>query len=170
VQLIQRRDRYGRGGDHLPFLERGYAAVRYTEPFENFRHQHQNIRTEAGVVYGDLPEFVDMAYVADVARVNAAGLATLAMAPPPPNDVKLDASTLTNDSTLIWSVSDDPAVSGYRVVWRDTDSAIWQHAKDVGRVGKATLPVSKDNVVFGVQALSVRGHASLASFPLPLTR
>lgn len=170
VQLIQRRDRYLRGGDHLPFLERGYSAVRFTEPFENFRHQHQNLRTEGAVRYGDLPEFVEPDYVADVARINAAGLATLALAPAAPLDVKLDASGLTNDSTLRWTVSADSLVVGYRVVWRATDSATWQQAKDVGRVGTATVPVSKDNVVFGVQALSARGHASLATYPLPLLR
>ena len=171
VQLIQRRDRYLRGGDHLPFLERGYSAVRFTEPFENFRHQHQNIRNEGAVVFGDLPEFVEFDYVADVARVNAAGLATLALAPPAPRDVKLDASELTNDSTLSWAASHDPNVAGYRVVWRGTDSATWQHALDVGTVTRVTLPqISKDNVIFGVQALSARGHASLAAYPLPLLR
>jgi hypothetical protein len=167
VQLIQRRDRYLRGGDHIPFLERGYAAVRFTEPFENFSHQHQNPRTENGVVYGDLPEFVDFAYVADVARANLAGLATLAWAPAAPRNVRLDASGLTNDSTLEWAAATDPEVAGYRVVWRDTDSAAWQQAKDVGLVTRVTLPVSKDNVVFGVQAVSKKGYASLASYPLP---
>lgn len=170
VQLIQRRDRYLRGGDHLPFLERGYAAVRYTEPFENFRHQHQNIRTEGRLAYGDLPEFVEFDYVADVARVNAVGLATLALAPAPPQDVKIDVTELTNDSTLSWRVATDPAVAGYRVVWRDTVAASWQHGQDVGRVGLATLPVSKDNVIFGVQAVSARGHASLAVYPEPVSR
>jgi hypothetical protein len=171
VQLIQRRDRYLRGGDHLPFLERGYSAVRFTEPFENFRHQHQNIRNEGAVQFGDLPEFVEFNYVADVARVNAAGLATLALAPAAPKEVKLDASQLTNDSTLVWAESIDPNVAGYRVVWRSTESAVWTDFKDVGRVNQVTLPnVSKDNVVFGVQAVSVRGHASLAAFPLPLMR
>ncbi len=167
VQLIQRRDRYLRGGDHIPFLERGYAAVRISEPVENFAHQHQNPRTENGVVYGDLPEFVDFGYVADVTRANLAGLATLAWAPAPPRGVRLDASGLTNDSTLEWAASDDPEVAGYRVVWRDTDSATWQQSSDVGKVTRATLPVSKDNVVFGVQAVSKKGFASLASFPLP---
>lgn len=167
VQLIQRRDRYLRGGDHIPFLERGYAAVRFSEPFENFAHQHQNPRTENGVIYGDLPEFVDFPYVADVTRANLAGLATLAWAPAPPRGVRLDASGLTNDSTLEWQASTDPEVAGYRIVWRDTDSATWQHAKDVGNTTRATLPVSKDNVVFGVQAVSKKGYASLASFPLP---
>jgi len=167
VQLIQRRDRYLRGGDHIPFLERGYAAVRFSEPFENFAHQHQNPRTENGVVYGDLPEFVDFAYVADVARANLAGFATLAWAPAPPKGVTLDASGLTNDSTLAWQASDDPEVAGYRVVWRETDAVAWQQSKDVGKVTRVTLPVSKDNVVFGVQAVSGKGYASLASYPLP---
>ncbi len=171
VRLIQRRDRYLRGGDHLPFLERGYSAVRFTEPFENFRHQHQNVRAEGGVVYGDLPEFVDFAFVADVARANAAGLATLAWAPAPPREVRLETTELTNDSTLSWAASDDPQVAAYRVVWRPTDSAHWTDAKDVGLVNRATIPrVSKDNVVFGVQAVSRRGHASLATYPLPQLR
>ncbi|MBV8035319.1 M28 family metallopeptidase [Roseateles sp.] len=167
VQLIQRRDRYLRGGDHIPFLERGYAAVRISEPFENFAHQHQNPRTENGVVYGDLPEFVDFGYVADVARANLAGLATLAWAPAPLKGVRLDARELTNDSTLEWQASDDPEVAGYRVVWRDTDAAAWQQSRDVGKVTRVTLPVSKDNVVFGVQAVSKKGYAGLASYPLP---
>jgi len=167
VQLIQRRDRYLRGGDHIPFLERGYAAVRFSEPFENFAHQHQNPRMENGVVYGDLPEFVDFAYVADVARANLAGLATLAWAPAPPQGVRLDASGLTNDSTLEWQASADPEVAGYRVVWRETDAAAWQQSRDVGKATRVTLPVSKDNVVFGVQAMSIKGYASLASYPLP---
>ncbi|MBC7730278.1 MAG: M20/M25/M40 family metallo-hydrolase, partial [Microbacteriaceae bacterium] len=170
VNLIQRRDRYLRGGDHLPFLERGYAAVRFSEPFENFNHQHQNLRTENGVVYGDLPEFVDFAFVADVARINAAGLAGLALAPAPPQQVRLDARELTNNSTLVWAANSEAAdseVAGYRIVWRATDAATWQQFKDVGRVTTVTLPVSKDNVVFGVQALSKRGFASLASYPLP---
>lgn len=168
VNLIQRRDRYLRGGDHLPFLERGYAAVRFTEPFENFAHQHQDLRTVDGKVYGDLAEFVDPAYVADVARVNAAGLATLAWAPAPPSGVKLEAGELTNDSALRWEPSADPALAGYRIVWRSTDSAAWQHSRDVGRVQRVVMEgLSKDNVVFGVQALSKSGHASLAAYPLP---
>jgi len=170
VQLIQRRDRYLRGGDHIPFLEQGYAATRFTEPFENFRHQHQNVRTEGGTAYGDLPEFVDFAYVADVARINAAGLATLALAPPPPAMVRIDTTQLTNDSTLRWVVSTDPSLRGYRVVWRDTDATTWQFSQEFGRVGQATVPVSKDNVIFSVQAVSVRGHASLAVYPLPQGR
>lgn len=170
VQLIQRRDRYLRGGDHIPFLEQGYAAVRFTEPFENFRHQHQNVRTEGGTVFGDLPDFVEFEYVADVARVNAIGLATLALAPPPPTNVHMDTSQLTNDSTLRWELSNDPSVVGYRLVWRESDAAWWQFSRDFGRVSQATVPISKDNVLFGVQSLSARGHASLAVYPLPQSR
>ena len=170
VQLIQRRDRYLRGGDHIPFLEQGYAAVRFTEPFENFRHQHQNVRTEGALAFGDLPDFVEFDYVADVARVNAIGLATLALAPPPPANVRIDTTQLTNDSTLRWAVSNDPAVVGYRLVWRESDATSWQWSQDVGIVGHITVPISKDNVVFGVQSLSKRGHASLAVYPLPQGR
>ncbi len=170
VQLIQRRDRYLRGGDHIPFLEQGYAAVRFTEPFENFRHQHQNVRTEGTAVFGDLPDFVEFDYVADVARVNAIGLATLALAPPPPANVRMDTSQLTNDSTLRWDLSNDPAVVGYRLVWRESDATSWQFSRDFGRVSQATVPISKDNVLFGVQSLSARGHASLAVYPLPQSR
>jgi Peptidase family M28 len=170
IDLIERRDRYLRGGDHLPFLERGYAAVRLSEPFEDFRHQHQDLRTENGVVYGDLPEFVDFAYVADVARVNLAGLATLAWAPAPVKDARIDARELTNDTTLQWATSQDPELAGYRVVWRRSGIQPWEGAKDVGMATRVTLPLSKDNLIFGVQALSKSGHASLASYPLPLAR
>ncbi len=171
VNLIQRPDRYLRGGDHLPFLERGFAAVRMTEPFENFNHQHQNVRTENGVKLGDLPEFVDPAYIADVARINAAGLATLALAPAPVQDVRLEAIELDNSSTLRWLANKEASVSGYRVVWRETGASQWQHARDVGLVDRATIQgVSKDNVVFGVQALGERGFGSLVSYPLPFTQ
>ena len=170
VQLIQRRDRYLRGGDHIPFLEQGYAAVRFTEPFENFRHQHQNVRTEGATAFGDLPDFVEFDYVADVARINAIGLATLALAPPPPANVRMDTTQLSNDSTLRWTLSNDPALAGYRLVWRESDAAAWQFSQDVGLVSQITVPISKDNVLFGVQSLSKRGHASLAVYPLPQGR
>lgn len=171
VNLIQRRDRYLRGGDHLPFLDRGYAAVRFTEPFENFRHQHQNVRTENGVVHGDLVEFVDMPYLANVTRINAAGLATLALAPAAPQNVRLEAMELDNNSTLRWDANTEPGLKGYRVVWRDTGSPTWQQQQDVGLVTRTTITgVSKDNVIFGVQAIGARGQASLASYPLPMGR
>jgi Peptidase family M28 len=171
VNLIQRPDRYLRGGDHLPFLARGFAAVRFTEPFENFLHQHQNVRTENGVRYGDLPEFVDTGYVADVARINLAGLATLAMAPAAPQEVFIETLELSNDTSLRWAMGQEQQLAGYRIVWRETSSATWQQHRDVGKVSRATLAgLSKDNLIFGVQALSAGGHASLASFPLPLRK
>src|SRR5205823_312315 len=105
VTLIARRDRYGRGGDHIPFNERGFAAVRITEPNEDYHHQHQNVRTQNGVVYGDLPEFVDFAYVAQVARINAASLALLALAPAPPRNAGIVTRRLTNDTDLRWDAS-----------------------------------------------------------------
>ncbi len=170
VNLIQRPDRYLRGGDHLPFLTRGFAAVRMTEPFENFAHQHQDVRTEAGMRYGDLPEFVDYAYVADVTRINLAGLATLALAPAAPRNAAIEVLELSNDTTLRWDPVAEAGLAGYRIVWRETGSPAWQHRRDVGTVLRATLPLSKDNLIFGVQAVGADGGASMASFPLPLRR
>ena len=171
VNLIQRPDRYLRGGDHLPFLARGFAAVRFTEPFENFMHQHQDVRVQNGVQFGDLPEFVDFAYVADVARINLAGLATLALAPAAPQNVRLETLALTNDTTLGWDANAEAEITGYRIVWRETSSAVWQQQRDVGKVQRVTLPgLSKDNLIFGVQALGRDGAASLPSYPLPLAR
>ena len=111
VWMIYRRDRYGRGGDHQPFLERGYAAVRFTEPNENYNHQHQNVRTENGVQFGDLPEFDDFNYIANVARVNAAALATLALAPARPKNVVMTAG-LANDTELKWDANAEPDLAG----------------------------------------------------------
>jgi len=168
VELIPRPDRFLRGGDHLPFLERGYAAVRFTEPVEDYRHQHQDVRVESGIQYGDLPEFVDFAYVAQVARVNAAGLASLALAPAAPRDAGIEVIELENDTTLRWSANDEPDLAGYRIVWREPGMPVWQFARDVGKVTRFTLKgVSKDDFVFGVVALDRDGNASPASFPRP---
>ena len=169
VRLITRRDRFLRGGDHLPFLERGFAAVRFTEPFENFAHQHQNVRTENGVQFGDLPQFVDYPYIARVARVNAAGLASLALAPAAPTDVGIDVSGLTNDTRLMWKQTQADDVAGYRIFWREPGSPVWQHRVDVGPAGTHTLKgVSKDNFVFGVAARNVAGQTSLPVFAQPV--
>lgn len=171
VTLIQRPDRFLRGGDHLPFLNRGYAAVRFTEPFENFMRQHQNVRVEGGVQVGDLPEFIDPAYIADVTRLNAAGLALLAMAPATPSGAQVETLSLGNQTTLFWDAPSDPRVAGHRVLWRDSASPVWQGHRDVGKVARVTLPdLSKDNLVFGVQALDGAGNASLAAYPMPLLR
>jgi hypothetical protein len=168
IDLIQRRDRTLRGGDHLPFLERGLAAVRFTEPFENYANQHQNVRLENGQWAGDLPAFVDVDYIARVARANLAGLATLAWAPPPPTQVQIDASELSNDTRLTWAPS--PGASGYRVLWRRSEAARWEHALDLGADARQTVVrgVSRDDVVFGMQALSPQGHSSLAVYAPPV--
>src|SRR5947209_15586587 len=153
VWMIYRRDRYGRGGDHQPFLERGYAAVRFCEPNENYHHQHQNVRLENGVQYGDLPEFDDFNYIANVARVNAAALATLALAPARPKNV-IVASGLSNDTELKWDANKEPDFAGYEIVWRDTTSGIWTSSRWIGNVTSYTMKgMSKDNYFFGVRAM-----------------
>ena len=163
--LIFRLDRYLRGGDHYSFNQQGFSAVRFTEFREDFHHQHQNVRTENGVEYGDLPKFVDYEYVAHVARLNAASLASLASAPAPPGNVHLLTKDLENDSTLTWEAS--PAASEYEVVWRETSAPEWEHAQSFGGATRATLKLSKDNVVFAVQAVDKAGHRSLPVVPTP---
>ena len=170
VWMIYRRDRYGRGGDHQPFLERGYAAVRFTEPNENYDHQHQNVRTDKGIVYGDLPEFADFDYIADVARVNAASLASLALAPARPKGVLLTTG-LANDTDLKWNANTELDLAGYEIVWRDTTAAVWTNAKFVGNVTNYTMKgMSKDNYFFGVRAVGKDGSRSPASYPHPAPR
>jgi hypothetical protein len=169
VQMIYRRDRYLRGGDHIPFLERGYAAVRFSEPNEDYNHQHQNVRTENGVRYGDLPEFVDFGYVAQVARVNCAALAALALAPARPRDVRILTQRLTNDTDLRWAANGEPDLAGYEVVWRETTEAEWTHSRPVGRATSYTVKgLSKDNYFFGVRAVDREGNRSPVSHPRPL--
>lgn len=167
VNIIYRRDRYLRGGDHSPFLDAGYAAVRFTEPHEDFDHQHQDLRTEHGKRIGDLPEFVDPAYVAQVARVNAASLASLALAPAAPRDVKVKTANLDNGTDLVWAPNTEPDLAGYRIVWRDTTAPQWQGAQFVGNVTSYRLDLSKDNLLFGVQAVDKDGNVSPATYPVP---
>jgi hypothetical protein len=162
-----RLDRYLRGGDHISFNEQGYAAVRLTEYREDYHHQHQNVRTENGIEYGDLPKFVDFEYVANVATVNAATLAAIASAPASPAKVRLLTKELENNSTLIWDPAPGGRASGYEVVWRATVSPEWEHAQAVGNVTRATLPLSKDNVIFAVRSVDAQGHRSLPVVPLP---
>ncbi len=165
--VVFRRDRYLRGGDHTSFNEQGFAAVRFTEFRENYDHQHQNVRTENGVEYGDLPKFVDFSYVANVARLNAATMAALASAPAPPANVRVLTKALVNDSTLVWEASPGGLATGYVVLWRDTGAPDWQHAQVLGNVTQATMPLSKDNVIFAVQAVDAKGHRSLPVVPVP---
>ena len=169
VMMVYRRDRYLRGGDHIPFLERGYAAVRFTEPNEDYHHQHQNVRVENGVQYGDLPEFDDFAYIAQVARVNAANLASLALAPARPKSVGIVTARLTNDTDLKWAANTEPDLAGYEIVWRDTTSPTWTNSRMVGNVTTYTVNgMSKDNYFFGVRAVDKQGNRSPVSYPRPV--
>jgi Peptidase family M28 len=165
--MIFRPDRFLRGGDHAAFNKEGYAAVRFTEYREDYNHQHQNVRTENGIEYGDLPKFVNFDYVAGVARLNGAVLAGLAAAPAPPANVHLLTKHLENDSTLEW----DPALAGrvveYEVLERDTTSPDWGRVSVVKNGTRLTLPESKDNVIFGVRAADQSGHKSLPVVPAP---
>ena len=135
-------------------------------PVEDWRHQHQDVRVLDGVQFGDLPEFVDFKYVAQVARVNGAALATLALGPAAPSQVELENLKLENDTTLRWKANAEPDVAGYRIVWRETTAPSWQYSKDVGNVTRFTLEgISKDNYSFGLQAYDKDGFSSVASVP-----
>ncbi len=170
-----RRDRFLRGGDHSSFNQEGFAAVRFTEWREDFNHQHQDVRTENGMEYGDLLKFVDFDYVARVARLNAATMAVLASAPPPPEKVRVVTRNLDNNTTLHWENGPGaPAGTSYEVLWRETAAPEWQRfkASEANQRGsdavyEVTLPVSKDNVIFGVRAVDAAGHRSVAVAPMP---
>jgi hypothetical protein len=163
--LVFRLDRFRRGGDHYSFNQQGFSAVRFTEFREDFHHQHQNVRNESGIEYGDLPKFVDYEYVAHVARLNAATLASLASAPGPPGNVHILTKDLENDSTLTWDAS--PGAASYEVLWRATTSPEWERAQNLGNAGRTTLKLSKDNVIFAVTAVDAEGHRSLPVVPVP---
>lgn len=164
--LVFRLDRFLRGGDHSAFNQQGFAAVRLTEFREDFHHQHQNVRTENGIEYGDLLKFVNYAYVSHVARLNAATLASLAAAPAPPANVHILTKNLENDTTLSWEASPSGGAE-YEVVWRATTSPEWEHAQGAGSATRTTLKLSKDNVIFAVRAVDREGHRSLPVVPAP---
>lgn len=166
-EIILRPDRTLRGGDHLAFADAGLAAVRFTASAEDYTRQHEDVRTEKGVAYGDTPEHVDAAYLAGVARANAATLMHLANAPEPPPDARVVAE-LSNDTLLRWSPSRDADVAGYEVVWRATTSATWEHVRDLGRATEARLPLSKDDSFFGVRAYDAQGYRSPVAFAHPV--
>jgi hypothetical protein len=167
-----RLDRFLRGGDHLSFNQQGFAAVRLTEWRENFDHQHQDVRLENGKLYGDLLQFVDFNYVANVTRLNAATLATLASAPAAPEEVRIVTSNLDNNSTLRWKPGPAmPTSAHFDIVWRETSAPDWQYHQPVAAADAAknsiTLPISKDNVIFGIRACNRAGQCSPAAAPLP---
>lgn len=178
-----RLDRFLRGGDHYSFNQEGFPAVRFTEWRENFHHQHQNVRMVDGVQYGDLPQFVDFDYVGKVARLNGTTMASLATAPPPPADVKVVVSELDNNSTLEWKDGPGaPKDTHYIVVWRPTAAPDWTRQIDAAQLAHVhdgafqkkadgsytvTVPVSKDNAIFGVEAVGAHGQRSTAVVPMP---
>ncbi|MDB5132910.1 MAG: Bacterial leucyl aminopeptidase precursor [Mucilaginibacter sp.] len=168
VKLVYRRDRYLRGGDHVPFLQQGFTAVRFTEMNEDFTRQHQNVRTENGVDYGDLPDFVDFNYVQKVTRMNLSVLANLALAPAEPQNVGIITSGLTNKTQLKWDApKTGKKPAGYYVLMRETSSAVWEKKFYVTE-STATLAYSKDNYLFAVQSVDAEGHESLPVFPKPV--
>lgn len=169
VNLVYRKDRYLRGGDHSAFLDQGYAAVRFSEPNEYYERQHQDVRVEDSVQYGDLPKFVDYQYVANVARLNAASLATLANAPAQPRNVGVEVQKLGNNTTLRWEPNVEPDLKGYEIVWRKTHAPYWEHAQFVGDTTRYTIKgVSKDNYLFGVRSVDDKDNQSPAVYPLPV--
>jgi hypothetical protein len=165
VRMIDRPDRFGRGGDQLRMLEEGFPAVRITEAAENYTRQHQTVRVEHGVRYGDVIEGVDFRYLAKVTRLNVIALAALARAPEPPRALALSGA-VTPDTTLKWTPS--AGAVAYRVWWRDTTAPQWRHSRLVGGVGKATLKgVDIDDWFFGVSAIGPDGFESPVVFPGP---
>ena len=164
VVLVYRNDRFLRGGDHSPFVQNGYAAVRITEMNENFNHQHQDLRTEKGTQYGDLPEFMDFEYLRKNTGINLSTLANLAKGPSEPQEVKIDVKNLTNSTTLSWKAPKSGTAKGYYILVRETTSAFWQK-KIVCNDLTVTLPYSKDNYFFAVQSFGINGNESLPVVP-----
>jgi Zn-dependent M28 family amino/carboxypeptidase len=165
VALVYRLDRFGRGGDHSAFNALGMPAVRFTENAENYRHQHQDLRTQGGVEYGDTLANVDFAYLAKVTATNALAAASMASAPPPPTNVKISGA-VTPDTRLSWTASRGSPAAGYRVYWRDTTEPAWTHWRDAGKGEALTLAnVAIDDFAFGVASVSADGFESPVVFP-----
>jgi hypothetical protein len=169
VVMIYRNDRFLRGGDHTPFVARGFAAVRITEMNENYYRQHQNVRTENGIEYGDLPEHIDYEYLGKNTSMNLANLANLSKSPTMPQDVRIDTRRLTNFTNLIWKASKSGKVKGYYVLIRETTSPYWEKKIFTTEL-KMELPYSKDNYFFAVQSISNDGNEGLPVVPIPLSR
>jgi len=170
VRVIWRRDRYQRASDHVSFQGQGYPAARFTEPRENFHHEHRNVEVINGEKFGDLLEFVDFDYVARVAKVNAATLWALATGPGTPKNLQIHTAPPAgfagiNTTTLTWNANTEPSLGGYEVVMRETTSPDWTDSTAVGNVTSVTLDISKDNVQFGVRAVDAAGNRSPVAFP-----
>ncbi len=166
VKLVYRRDRFLRGGDHTPFSLQGFTAVRITEMNEDFNRQHQDVRTENGFKYGDLPEYVDYGYLQRITRMNLSVLSNLALSPREPENVIMLTSALTNKTTLKWGAPKGKLPSGYYVLIRETTSPVWEKKIFVNDTS-AIIPYSKDNYFFGVQSTDTDGHESLIIVPKP---
>ena len=162
VRLIFSLDRLGRGGDHTPFYRAGLPAVRFTEPLEDYRHQHQTPRTENGVEYGDQMKYLNMQFAGNVARANAEALRQLALAPAAPTNVKLGGG-VTPDAKVAWSAGEDPERAGFEILWRETTEARWQVFEFVTAAGETVLKsVSTDNHFFAVRSVGKNGARSIA--------
>lgn len=167
IDLVYRNDRFLRGGDHTPFLQNGFTAVRFCEKNENFNQQHQDVRLENGIQYGDLPEFMDFEYLRKNAASNLATLSNLAWSPESPLSVGIEVKDLTNFTTLVWKAPEGKVPYGYQILIRETSASHWEKTilvKDT----KVTIPYSKDNYFFAVQSADELGHASLPVFPVPI--
>lgn len=168
IRTIWRRDRFLRSSDHVSFLTQGYPAARFTEPNEDFNHEHQDIRVENGVQIGDLIQFMDFAFLTRVTKVNAAVLWSLSQGPGTPKNVAVLTQSLTNATDLVWDANTEPDLDGYEVVWRETTAPDWTHVIPVGNVTSASFQnFTKDNVFFGVRAVDRAGHRSPVAFPVP---
>ena len=167
IDLVYRNDRFLRGGDHTPFIQNGFTAVRFCEKNENFDHQHQDVRLENNIQYGDLPEFMDFEYLRKNAASNLATLSNLAWSPGQPLSVGIEVKELTNFSTLVWKAPEGKAPYGYQILIRETSAPHWEKTIFV-KDTKATIPFSKDNYFFAVQSVDELGHASLPIFPVPI--
>jgi hypothetical protein len=166
VVMVYRPDRFLRGGDHIPYQDSGFAAVRITEMNENFNHQHQNVRVENGVRYGDLAEFMDFEYLRKNTALNLCSLANLVKGPGEPESVHVEVRNLGNPTHLYWKAPLSGRPKGYYILVRETTSAVWQ--KKFFTTGTAIdLPISKDNYFFGVQSVSDEGNESLPVVPMP---
>ena len=164
VVMVYRRDRFLRGGDHLPYLKSGYTAVRITEMNENFNHQHQDVRKENGIEYGDLVQFMDFEYLRKNTALNLCNLANLAKAPPVPQQVKIEVKNLSNETSLSWKAPATGNVKGYYLLMRETTSPVWQKKFFISQ-NEITLPYSKDNYFFAVQSVNESGNESLMVMP-----
>ena len=166
VVMIYRNDRFLRGGDHIPYLQRGFAAVRITEMNENYTRQHQDVRMENNIQYGDLPQYIDYEYLRKNTALNLSNLANLAKAPSMPQEVKIEIKNLSNNTSLSWQQSKSGREKGYYVLIRETTSAVWQK-KIFTSARQITLPYSKDNYLFAVQSVNESGNESLPVIPAP---